>query len=74
MGDRTVLRQSGAGVRRNVQVGEMPTNAMMVVLCGRKAASAKGPQMRATKKLKYVNSIHSTNLSTFLHQQHDDVD
>ena len=50
--DRTVLRLSEAGVRRNVQVGEIPTNAMMVVLRGRKVASTKGPQTRATKKHK----------------------
>ena len=50
--DRTVPRQSKAGVRRNVQVGEVPTNAMMVVSSGRKAASTKGPRTRATKKHK----------------------
>ena len=52
MCDRTVLRQSEAGVRRKVQADEMSTNAMMVVSCGRKAVSAKGPRTRATKKHK----------------------
>ena len=46
MRDRTVLRQSEAGVRRTVQAGDMPTNAMMVVSRGRKAASVKGPRMK----------------------------
>ena len=52
MRDRTVLWRIEAGVRRNVQVGEVPTNAMMVVSSGRKAASTKGPRTRATKKHK----------------------
>ena len=37
-------------VKRTVLVGENPTNAMMAVTCGRRAGSAKGPELRTTKK------------------------